>query len=223
MKVALDLFSGTGSATKAFAESDDWRVVRVEKADELVEKYGAEIHADILNLQPSDFPEEVDFVWASPPCTSFSIASVGHHWNGFPMPKTVDAVKGVQLVFKTLYLIENLNPDYWFLENPMGQLRNVIGRPSGQVTYCQYGDYRMKPTDLWGVHPSSFDYRRCSNGSGCHESAPRGSDHSGTQSSDMDSVERARVPFGLSKSILQAVENPGKTDRQQSLMEVRDS
>jgi len=42
------------------------------------------------------------------------------------------------------------------------------------VTYCQYGEQYMKPTDLW----SNIDLKLkppCKNGASCHESAPRGS------------------------------------------------
>ena len=41
---------------------------------------------------------------------------------------------------------------YWIIENPRGKLRKleiVKDLPRTTVTYCQYGDIRMKPTDLW--------------------------------------------------------------------------
>jgi len=47
------------------------------------------------------------------------------------------------------------------------------------VTYCQYGDTRMKPTDIFTNIPN-WQCKRCKNGSPCHEPAPRGS-KTGTQ------------------------------------------
>ena len=47
------------------------------------------------------------------------------------------------------------------------------------VTYCQYGDRRMKPTDIVTNIPG-WEGRRCKNGDPCHEPAPRGS-KTGTQ------------------------------------------
>jgi len=207
-RIVLDLFSGTGSATKSFEESDNWKVVRVEKDDEIVDEYGAEIHADILDLSIEDLPDEVDFIWASPPCTSFSRASVGYHWSEGMLPDTEYCLENIRLVWKTLYIINKLDPQYWFLENPQGMLVNIIPHKPKKVTYCQYGDDRMKPTYLFGEHPDSMIYKSCSEGDSCHDRAPRGSNHSGTQDQGMDSVERARVPYGLSEAIKKAIENP---------------
>lgn len=119
----------------------------------------------------------------------------------------------MKLVRHTVNLIQELNPDYWFIENPRGMLRNILGKPAeseyggGTVTYCQYGDDRMKPTDLWGNHPEGFEYKSCSNGGDCHVSASRGS-QTGTQGKS-SSEKRAMVPEGLSKAILEAVESEG--------------
>ena len=52
--------------------------------------------------------------------------------------------------------------------------------PRYTVTYCQYGDNRMKPTDIWTNHPCPKFKPPCKNGDPCHVSAPRGS-QTGTQ------------------------------------------
>ena len=54
------------------------------------------------------------------------------------------------------------------------------GLPRYTVTYCQYGDTRMKPTDIWTNHPNPNFKPACKNGDKCHVSAPRGS-ATGTQ------------------------------------------
>lgn len=204
MKHALDLFAGTGSATKAFEEHPDWEVTKVE----LNERFEADMHEDVSDLEPKDFDKDFDFIWASPPCTKFSVAAIGHHWdktNDNYYPEKKECVESVSLVYQTLYLMNQLNPEYWVLENPRAMLRKIIGMPAGTVTYCQYGDSRMKPTDLWGRLPESFEFKSCSNGADCHDSAPRGS-QTGTQGMD-NAEERATVPYGLSKAIVDAVES----------------
>ena len=52
--------------------------------------------------------------------------------------------------------------------------------PRFTVTYCQYGDTRMKPTDIWTNHPDPKFKPMCKNGDSCHERAPRGA-KTGTQ------------------------------------------
>lgn len=60
------------------------------------------------------------------------------------------------------------------------------------ITYCQYGDKRMKPTDIWTNHPNPKFKAPCHFGDPCHEPAPRGS-QTGTQGLK-GSVERSVIP-----------------------------
>jgi hypothetical protein len=152
-----------------------------------------------------------DFVWASPDCKVWSLANLhsGHwkkdKWAGTFIPQTPKAKGMIARVKHTLWLIENLKPTYWILENPFGILRHMDFMkkyPLAEVTYCRYGDKnRMKPTDLWGRFPRSFRPLRCSYGSRCHPSSPRGSS-TGTQALDYDS--KVRVPHDLSLAIAEA-------------------
>ena len=106
---------------------------------------------------------KVKVVWASPPCTGFSVASCGKHWNppqadGTRLPKSDKGRLAVQLVEHTLKVIEWLNPDYYWIENPVGILRKlpILNHLAHhKITYCKYGEERMKPTDLWGKFPDS--------------------------------------------------------------------
>lgn len=226
-KVAIDLFSGTGSATKAFQRSDKWQVFRVEKDPEKAAEYDAELQADVLELEPEDLPQP-DFVWASPPCTDFSVAGIAKTWTKQNLPRRQSVADSVQLVYHTLWLIQELNPDFWFLENPRGMLRRIMPRPpTGQVTYCQYGMDYMKPTDLWGRHPASMEYHTCSPGDQCHISNSREANTFGdttraTAVHGDNAAERARVPYKLSKAILKAVESPDRKIQQASLADVRE-
>ena len=76
--------------------------------------------------------------------------------------------------------------------------------PRYTVTYCQYGDKRMKPTDIWTNHPNPNFLPMCKNGDKCHESAPRGS-RTGTQGLQ-NSAERAIIPEALCEHIVEICE-----------------
>ena len=79
----------------------------------------------------------------------------------------------------------------------MDFMRNL---PRHTVTYCQYGDTRMKPTDIWTNHPNPDFLPPCKNGDSCHVSAPRGS-QTGTQGLK-NSKEKARIPIDLCRHIV---------------------
>lgn len=208
--LVLDLFAGTGSSTQAFVDAGH-RVITVE----LDPQFEATHTMSVLDVTADWFLAEYgvpDFIWASPPCTAFSVASIGHHWDnsdGTPKPKTEAAAKNQELVRHAIDLARQLNPTYgWLLENPRGMLRKldpVRGIARRTVTYCQYGDTRMKPTDLWGSVAGWKAKPACKNGDTCHEPAPRGS-RTGTQGI-AGARDRSRVPYALGAEILAAITN----------------
>ena len=69
MPVVLELFCGTKSIGKAFREIG-WEVFSLD----LDPKCNADLCKDIMDVTPDDLPPKVDFLWASPPCTEYSIA-----------------------------------------------------------------------------------------------------------------------------------------------------
>jgi len=206
--LVFDFFSGTGSSTIGFKEAGD-RVISFE----LDTFFEADEHCDIMDLT-SDYLlrtyGQPDFIWASPPCTAFSVASIGHHWDnttGTPKPKTEAASYNQQIVAHTRKLIEELKPRYGYLiENPRGMLRKlepVQGLDRVTIAYCQYGDTRQKPTDLWGYVPNWNPKPLCQPGATCHEAAPRGS-RTGTQGLK-NAKERSRIAPDLSRELRSAI------------------
>lgn len=172
----LDLFCGLKGWSQAFSDREH-EVVTVD----ILHKFNPTIVTDIGNMTiASYFPTaRFDVVLASPPCTTFSVASIHHYWKkGWPNP---EAKEKVNLVKHTISLIRELQPTFWVLENPMGMLRKAIGRPFCTVTYCQYGSKYMKRTDLWGRLPPSFVPKCCKPTDKCHVRTPRGSHIEGTQ------------------------------------------
>lgn len=163
---------------------------------------------DILEFDYSKIPFKPDVIWASPPCTGFSVAAIGHHWGGGKgayIPKTDTAKLGIELVKKTLEIIDYYKPKYWFMENPRGVLRKmdiVKNLKRNTVTYCQYGDERMKPTDIWTNSDVWVPRKMCKNGDPCHVAAPRGS-RTGTQGRS-NAYERSKIPYELCQEIIKS-------------------
>jgi hypothetical protein len=206
--IIFDFFAGTGSSTKAFEDAG-----HTVYTFELDNQFEVTEHADIMELTADYLVSKYgqpDFIWASPPCTTFSVASIGRHWisgGDNPKPRTEGAMFAQELVRHTLQLIKELAPTKgWLMENPRGMLRKlpvVQGLPRRTVTYCQYGDTRMKPTDLWGVVPHWVSRPPCKNGDNCHTPAPRGA-RTGTQGLQ-GAKFRSMVPYDLGKEIMDAL------------------
>ncbi len=186
MKV-LELFAGTRSIGKAF-EARGYEVFSIEwdksfKNINLYEDINKITAQDILNKFGKP-----DVIWASPDCTTFSIAAISHHRRKNKETGNLDAISDYakfcdETDKHVIELIKNLNPKYYFIENPRGGMRKMTWMkdlPRYTVTYCQYGDTRMKPTDIWTNHPNPNFKPMCKNGDSCHEKAPRGS-KTGTQ------------------------------------------
>jgi hypothetical protein len=206
--IVYDFYSGTGSSTQAFKDAGHTVI-----SFELDSAFNATENVDVMKLNAKDLIEKYgqpDFIWASPPCTAFSVASIGHHWTGGSkayIPKTEMAVLSQELVKHTIKLIEELAPKGFLIENPRGMLRklNIMDELERRtVTYCQYGDNRMKPTDLWGTVPNWNPRAMCRRNGDCHVAAPRGSS-TGTQGLK-GAKDRSRVPYDLSKELLEVLE-----------------
>jgi site-specific DNA-cytosine methylase len=201
------LFSGTRSIANAF-ERAGHQTFTID--NDTVHK-DIDWYEDILKISAQDIIDKFgqpDIIWASPPCTSYSIAAISHHRtreeSGNLAPKSEFAKISDELVKHTLQLIKELNPKYWFMENPVGGLRKMSfmqGLPKYTVTYCQYGDKRMKPTDIWTNHPNPNFKPKCKNGDTCHEAAPRGA-KTGTQGLK-GAIERGVIPTRLCDYIVE--------------------
>ena len=204
----LELFAGSKSIGNA-AESLGYEVF----SSDINNFEGIDYVVDILNFDTNKVPFKPDIIWASPPCTTYSIAAISHHR---PKNKSLSnfAVKSDLIVKKTLEIIKELNPNKWYIENPRGLLRKqnfMIGLPRTTVWYCTYGDKRAKPTDIWSNNIISlFNINgwqprpECFNGNqNCHhEAAPRGS-QTGTQGLK-GNYDRSKIPSELCFEILKS-------------------
>ena len=136
----LELFSGTKSVSKAIGDKYD-EIISLDVLD----KNNPTFVTDILKWDYKIYPREFfHTIWASPPCTEYSVA------------KTT-GIRNIELansiVKKTLEIIDYFKPVKWFMENPQtGLLKSqpfMKDIPFYDVDYCQYGkDYR-KRTRIW--------------------------------------------------------------------------
>lgn len=202
----LELFAGTRCISKEF-EKNGAEVYTVEW-DKSFD--GISLYADVQYLTVEDVFNlcngKPNVIWASPDCTTYSLAAISHHRikvNGVIAAKSEYAMKCYMVNSNLIKLISVINPDYWFIENPRGCLRKMLfmqGLPRYTVTYCQYGDDRMKPTDIWTNHPNPQFKPPCHYGDKCHIATPRGS-RTGTQGLK-NSKERSKIPVELCKHIV---------------------
>lgn len=209
MKV-LELFAGQRSIGKSFQErGHEVYSVEWDKKHENISLY-----ADILTVTSEQIIKEFgypDVIWASPDCSSYSIAAISHHRkqdeDGNLSPVSDYAKFCDEVNVHVLKLIKELSPKYYFIENPRGGMRKMRfmrDLPRYTVTYCQYGDDRMKPTDIWTNHTDTNFKPMCKNGDKCHEAAPRGS-RTGTQGRK-NSLNRSLIPKGLCDYIVELCE-----------------
>lgn len=209
--LVLELFAGMRSIGRAF-EAHGHRVFSVEWD----KSFGnIDLYQDIMTVQAQDIIDKFgrpDVIWASPDCTSYSVAAISRHRkkdeNGNLAPISDYAKFCDRVNQHVLCLMLALSPKYWFIENPRGGLRKMDfmnGLPRYTVTYCQYGDTRMKPTDIWTNHPNPQFKPPCNNGDPCHVAAPRGAT-TGTQGL-LGSRNRAVIPRELCEHIVEICEH----------------
>ena len=213
MKV-LELFAGSRSIGKE-AEKQGHRVISLDiEAFERID-----LVQSILDFTLDQLEELPDLIWASVPCTTYSMLAIGKHRRG---PKAISeaAVLGDQIVVHTLEVIRRAGC-LWVMENPRAMLRKMPimrGLDRRTVSYCRYGDRRMKPTDLWGnvfyslLNPDGYQPRpMCWNENPhCkHERSPRsstlrkrGDKRTGGTVALSGSYERSKLPELLCAEII---------------------
>lgn len=207
----LELFAGTRSIGKAFeAKGHEVFSVDWDKDFENINLY-----ADIGTLTADEILQKFgqpDVIWMSPDCATFSVAAISKHRRQNKETGSLDPISDYAKFCDTvdqnaLKLIKELQPKFYFIENPRGGMRKMEwmkGYPRYTVTYCQYGETRMKPTDIWTNHPDPQFKPPCKNGDPCHTPAPRGS-QTGVQG-QKNAKERGIIPEQLCQHIVDICE-----------------
>ena len=146
-----------------------------------------------------------------------------------PQPKSEGAKEGLNTLRDLCFRLRGIiRPEIFFIENPRGMMRKVIDEVFEQtdlhnlspypirrhtVTYCSYGDERMKPTDIWTNHPTWEPRPMCHNykydkegniiNRHCHHESARRGAKTGTQGLK-GARERSRIPRDLFVEIFDA-------------------
>lgn len=211
----LELFAGSRSVgTQAEKLGMDVFSVDWKKYDNI------DLSIDIGELKKEDIPFIPDVVWASPDCTTYSIAACSTHRDLNREPKTEYAVKCDSVNQHWIGLIKEwleINPKLiFFIENPRGILRHMDWMKEFKrhtVWYCKYGDNRAKPTDIWTnsekwiPRPMCKNFKYDSDGTiinpHCHHESARRGTKTGTQGRK-DSYNRSMIPSELCIEILES-------------------
>jgi site-specific DNA-cytosine methylase len=152
----LELFKGTGSVGKIAKK--DFNIVSLD----FDEKSKADITIDILKWDYKKFYKDTgfipDFIWASPPCNTFSPLAypLKERNTQTAEPYSERAIFGTKILYRTLNIIkffQKLNPKLIFvIENPKGMMRNdpkIKNLILNTTLYVLYGDKRRKHTDFF--------------------------------------------------------------------------
>lgn len=222
--VCVDLFSGLGGFSEAF-DFKGWTVYRYElnpyASLEEIAGDTITIIGDILEMDLDQFPMNPDIIVASPPCTTFSVASIRYHWSkledGSIIPKSESCKKAIALVKKTLEIIKHTKPKFWVIENPRAMMRRVmndileVGPPAQTTFWCSWGERNYKPTDLWGVlpemeFPEPTDWEKAPRGSRCGTQGVGRDKEAGMPRELTTNMIRSIIPYKFSEALCIATE-----------------
>lgn len=160
----LELFSGTHSVGKVASELG-WESISVDMM------LPATHQVDILEFDYKQYDKNYfDIVWASPPCVEYSKLQdcwLGRLRKGLLYTKEQQEIsmkEADKLVLKTLEIIEYFKPTLWFIENPLGRLKDreiMEGLHYYTVDYCRYSDWGYKKrTNIW-TNNTNFIPKTC--------------------------------------------------------------
>ncbi len=201
----VELFCGTKSCSKVAKEFgyNTWTT-------DINEKFNPDLVGNILDekIQDKIFEQvkKANIVWMSPVCTYWSLSAGNTYWTKFRMPRKDITVDGIKMMMFCRFIADYCvkHNKLFFIENPNGRAVWIMdNKYLKRCWYCQYGDSRAKPTNIWTN--MDIEFKTCSNGNKeCHhESAPRGS-KTGTQGLK-NNEERSVIPSKLFYDIFDSI------------------
>ena len=135
-KVILHLCADIGADSYPYACDPDYQVILIG------ERYGVQ-NVTRQSLLRDYGTATIHGIIANPVCTDLSRARHGG--------KAKDAEKGLFLVRHCQRVVEELQPQWWVIENPAnGVLRDYFGKPALVYQPYEYGSGWTKKTALWG-------------------------------------------------------------------------
>lgn len=203
-KIILDLAGGSGAWSKKY-EKAGYTVIVVTLPD-------YDIFKTVIKGQYITFKGDKELtirindvygILAAPVCTMFSFAR-----RNAKTPR--DLREEMRLVIACLNIVYecryNHKLAFWCLENPMGYLRQFLGKPVFTFDPCDFGDPYTKKTDLWGyfnipkgkrVEPEFKDFESGKRMSKMHYKTS-------CKSGERRKILRAVTPQGFAKAFFKA-------------------
>jgi len=211
-KNTVELFCGTKSFSKVAKEFgyNTWTT-------DIEERFNPDLVGNILDedIQNKIFEQvkKADIVWMSPVCTYWSLSAGNTYWNQYRQPRNEKALIGIKMMMFCRFIADYCikHNKLFFIENPNGRAVWILdNKYLKRCWYCQYGDTRAKPTNIWTNMDIKF--KNCHNGNkNCHhESAPRGS-KTGTQGIK-NNEKRSIIPSQLFEHIFNSLVGNKKND-----------
>ena len=140
----LELFSGTKSVGKVCQEMG-FEVLSVD----IDPRHNPDLLLDIRDFDEFRYPKDhFQFIWASPPCESYSQARSIKGDREEAMRSADDLVR------KTLEIIQHFNQASWCIENPatsrlwMREVARGLAAQSTITSYCSFGTGYRKDTRI---------------------------------------------------------------------------
>jgi len=164
----LELFAGTCVVSGAFYH-EEWNTAN----HDLDPKSNATIKSDILSLDPETLPFVPDFIWASPPCETYSLLSGGYHRSvGDNELDRSETARLHNLIFMKMVQIlawaKQKHPHLIIcIENPVGKIKHMplmkefirhFQLHDVTVNYCTFERDERKPTQLWSNYKNLCDH-----------------------------------------------------------------
>ncbi len=159
----LELFCGTKSVGNVFQDSN-YEVVSLDYN----KKFNATHTENILTWDYKQYPSDYfDVIWASPDCTTFSLATGGKYRTKSEIYGKDNQFKeraelGNNMILKLIEILNYFNVTAWFIENPNGLLKyfpplvDFINHKKANMNLVYYANYGWgfpKPTNIWSNLP----------------------------------------------------------------------
>jgi hypothetical protein len=149
--VILDLCGGTGAWSRPWKEAgyevDVITLPRFDVGGVEFDDYGMSFIWQDVHYHERDTVifSELCGILAAPPCTEFSVAKGARPYD---LAKGMEAVEAcMRIIWKAQ---KRTKLDFWALENPRGRLRLFLGKPAYTFEQWQFGETKVKATDIWG-------------------------------------------------------------------------
>lgn len=155
-KIILDLCGGTGAWSKPYkAAGYTVHIITLGNGEDFYNVHSSGFTADTLYFT-NQYGKRLEMkfsniygILAAPPCTMFSLARTR-------AIKPRDFNEGMETVTACLDIIWETRKKnklaFWALENPMGYLRQFLGKAPFMYDPWEFGDPYTKKTEIWGYY-----------------------------------------------------------------------